>query len=91
LSFSDSSVIEGLAYQLGISQCRSKKRHRVVVFRDHDGHKIRVRTNFRHVSIKMIAEMYQVRWSIEVFFRWINVPTLFGTSENAVYNLHFAP
>ncbi|WP_420874634.1 transposase [Paenibacillus polysaccharolyticus] len=33
--------------------------------------------------------MYKARWQIEVFFRWIkqnlNVPTLFGTTENAVY------
>ncbi|MBN6187683.1 hypothetical protein JQN58_12300 [Aneurinibacillus sp. BA2021] len=30
------------------------------------------------------------RWAIEVFFRWIkqhlNIPTLFGTTENTVFN-----
>ncbi|MCM3338012.1 transposase [Paenibacillus sp. MER TA 81-3] len=33
--------------------------------------------------------MYKACWQVEVFFRWIkqhlNVPTLLGTSENAVY------
>ena len=36
----------------------------------------------------------QARWGIEVFFRWIkqhlNVPTLFGTTENAVFNQLYA-
>jgi IS4 transposase len=38
--------------------------------------------------------MYKARWSIETFFRWIkqnlNVPVLFGTTENAVFNQLFA-
>ncbi|MFC6652702.1 transposase [Paenibacillus rhizoplanae] len=38
--------------------------------------------------------MYKARWGIEVFFRWIkqnlNVPILFGTTENAVFNQLFA-
>ncbi|WP_155271720.1 transposase [Paenibacillus polymyxa] len=37
--------------------------------------------------------MYKARWQIEVFFRWIkqhlNIPTLFGTTENAVYGQLF--
>lgn len=38
--------------------------------------------------------MYKSRWAIESFFRWIkqnlNVPVLFGTTENAVFNQLFA-
>ena len=38
--------------------------------------------------------MYKERWAIESFFRWIkqnlNVPVLFGTTENAVYSQLFA-
>ncbi|WP_407672951.1 transposase [Paenibacillus profundus] len=41
------------------------------------------------VTAEQIAQMYKACWQVEVFFRWIkqhlNVPTLFGTSENAVY------
>jgi hypothetical protein len=37
---------------------------------------------------------YKARWGVELFFRWIkqnaNVPRLFGTTKNAVYNQLFA-
>ncbi|MFB6367567.1 transposase [Paenibacillus elgii] len=46
------------------------------------------------VTVEQIAQMYKARWQIEVFFRWIklhlNIPTLFGTTENAVYGQLFA-
>jgi IS4 transposase len=46
------------------------------------------------VSAEQIADMYKARWGIEVFFRWIkqnlNVPVLFGTTKNAVFNQLFA-
>ncbi|MFZ3589256.1 transposase [Bacillus sp. DJP31] len=39
-------------------------------------------------------DMYKARWRIETLFRWIkknlNVPVLFGTTENAVFNQLFA-
>lgn len=91
---SDSNVIVDFTCQLGTKQCRSKKRHRVVIFRDAHGKEIRVVTNIFDVSAEKIADMYQERWAVEVFFRWIkqylNVPTLFGTTKNAVYNQLFA-
>ncbi|WP_420832582.1 transposase, partial [Paenibacillus periandrae] len=46
------------------------------------------------VSAEQIADMYKARWQIEVFFIWIkqhlNVPTLFGTAENAVFGQLYA-
>ncbi|MGG3957350.1 transposase, partial [Bhargavaea massiliensis] len=91
---SDSNVIADFTCQLGTKQCRSKKRHRVVIFRDAHGKEIRVVTNVFDVSAEKITDMYQGRWAVEVFFRWIkqylNVPTLFGTTKNAVYNQLFA-
>ncbi|WP_410515232.1 transposase [Paenibacillus sp. BR2-3] len=37
-----------------------------------------------------MASIYKLHWQIEVFFRWIkrhlNVPTLFGTTPNAVFS-----
>ncbi len=49
----------------------------------------RVATDWMQVTAEQIAQMYKASWQIEVFFRWIkqhlNVPTLFGTTENAVY------
>ncbi|KYD23974.1 hypothetical protein B4113_2862 [Geobacillus sp. B4113_201601] len=63
-------------------------------FRDAHGKEIRVVTNVFDVSAEKMADMYQERWAVEVFFRWIkqylNVPTLFGTTKNAVYNQLFA-
>jgi IS4 transposase len=85
----DSSVLRDLTCQLGTPQCRSVKRHRVVIFRNFEGREIRVVTDLMGVTAEQIALMYKARWQIEVFFRWIkqhlNIPTLFGTTENAVY------
>lgn len=89
-----SSVIRDMTCQLGTAQCRSKKRHRVVIFRDFEGREIRVVTDLMGVTAEQIALMYKARWQIEVFFRWIkqhlNIPTLFGTTENAVYGQLFS-
>ncbi|WP_309143465.1 transposase [Bacillus sp. V3B] len=42
----------------------------------------------------LLNEMYKSRWAIESCFRWIkqnlNVPVLFGTTKNAVFNQLFA-
>lgn len=59
------------------------------MFDDGHGREIRAVTNLLGTSPEQIADMYKAHWKIELFFRWIhqhlNVPTLFGTSENAVY------
>ncbi|RLQ03975.1 transposase, partial [Geobacillus stearothermophilus] len=90
LPSSSSSVQADFTFQLGTKQSRSTKRHRVVIFRDANGRDIRVVTNLFHASAETIADMYQQRWTVEIFFRWVkqylNVPTLFGTTDNAVYN-----
>jgi hypothetical protein len=90
----DSPVIRDITCQLGTPQCRSQERHRVVIFRDFEGREIRVVTDLMQVTAEQIAQMYKARWQIEVFFRWIkqhlNIPTLFGTTENAVYGQLFA-
>ncbi|MDQ0494871.1 IS4 family transposase [Paenibacillus brasilensis] len=90
---SDSTILRDITCQLGTPQCRSKRRHRVVMFRDFEGRVIRVVTDLMQVTAEQIAQMYKARWQIEVFFRWIkqhlNIPTLFGTTENAVYGQLF--
>ncbi|MNW40922.1 Transposase DDE domain protein [compost metagenome] len=93
LQKTDSSVIRDITCQLGSPQCRSRQRHRVVMFGDFEGREIRVVTDFMRVTAEQIAQIYKARWQIEVFFRWIkqhlNIPTLFGTTENAVYGQLF--
>ena len=46
------------------------------------------------ITAKELAGIYKSRWAIESFFRWIkqnlNVPVLFGTTKNAVFNQLFA-
>ncbi|UQZ86373.1 Transposase DDE domain protein [Paenibacillus konkukensis] len=90
----DSPVIRDITCQLGTPQCRSKHRHRVVIFRDFEGREIRVVTDLLGITAEQIALIYKARWQIEVFFRWIkqhlNIPTLFGTTENAVYGQLFS-
>ena len=55
---------------------------------------MRVVTNLMDVSPEAIADMYKARWRIETLFRWIkqnlNIPVLFGATENAVFNQIFA-
>ncbi|WP_342428224.1 IS4 family transposase [Paenibacillus sp. FSL L8-0158] len=92
--FNDSSVIRDITCQLGTSQCRSEMRHRVIIFCDFEGREIRVVTDLLGITAEQVAQIYKARWQIEVFFRWIkqhlNIPTLFGTTENAVYGQLFS-
>ena len=89
-----SNVIADFTFTLGTPQNQTDARHRVVEFTDYEGKVIRVVTNLWDVTAEEVADMYKSRWGIETFFRWIkqnlNVPTLFGTTENAVFNQLFA-
>ena len=90
----NSNVINDYTCRVGTAQKRSVHRHRVVEFTDYEGKLIRVVTNLYHVSAEMVANIYKARWGVELFFRWIkqslNVPRLFGTTKNAVYNQLFS-
>ncbi|OXS64674.1 IS4 family transposase [Priestia filamentosa] len=89
----DSNVTDDFTCILGTPQKQTKTRHRVVQFTDHEGKEIRVVTSLMNVTAEEIADMYKSRWAIESFFRWIkqhlNVPILFGTTPNAVFNQLF--
>ncbi len=90
----DSPVIRDITCQLGATPSRSKECHRVVTFMDKKRREIHVVTNLMNVAPEVMADVYKARWKIESFFRWINqnlnVPVLFGTTENAVFNQLFA-
>lgn len=56
-----SNVMRDFTCWLGTPQSRSKKRHRMVFFTDHEGHEIRGVTSLLHVSVEAIAGMYKAR------------------------------
>jgi hypothetical protein len=90
----DSNVTADFTCTLGTPQKQTEKRHRVIQFTDHEGKEMRVITSLMDITAEEIAGMYKSRWAIESFFRWIkqnlNVPVLFGTTKNAVFNQLFA-
>jgi Transposase DDE domain len=89
-----SNVTADFTCTIGTDQKRTERRHRVVQFIDHEGKGIRVVTSLLTITAEEIAGMYKSRWAIETFFRWIkqnlNVPVLFGTTKNEVFNQLFA-
>lgn len=58
----DSLIIRDITCQLGTPQCRTEKRHRVVIFQDFKGREIRVVTDLMQVTAEQIAQMYKARW-----------------------------
>lgn len=89
----DSNVMADFTCTLGTSQKQAEKRHCVVECIDYEGKMMCVVTSLMNVTAGEIADMYKSRWAIESFFRWIkqylNVPILFGTTPNAVFNQLF--
>ncbi len=62
---------------------------RVVKFTDPDrGKRLVFLTNNFHLPARTIADLYRLRWRVELFFKWIKqhlrIKAFFGTSENAV-------
>ena len=61
---------------------------RRVVVRDENGKRIAFLTNNTSLAPEKIAELYRLRWQVELFFKWIKqhlrINAFFGTSENAV-------
>jgi transposase len=55
--------------------------------RENNRHLVFLTNNF-HLPALMIAQLYKLRWQVELFFRWIKqnlrIKSFYGTSENAV-------
>ena len=87
-------MTDDITCTIGTPPKQTKKRHRVVQFTDYEGKDMRVVTSLMDVTAEEITAMDKLRWAIESFFRWVkqnlNVPVLFGTTSNAVFNQLFA-
>jgi Transposase DDE domain/Domain of unknown function (DUF4372) len=61
---------------------------RRVVVKNDDGKRITLLTNNTGLAPATVAELYRLRWQVELFFKWIKqhlrIKAFFGTSENAV-------
>lgn len=76
-----------------LSGAASRKKYpgklRMVTYRDQETNEIHVflTNNFR-LAARTIADLYQSRWQIEIFFKWIKqnlkIKSFLGTSKNAV-------
>lgn len=88
-----SNILDDFTCILGTPQKQTKQSHRIVDFCDHEGKEICVVTNLMNITTEEMANMYKSHWAIESFFRWIkqnlNVPVLFGTTKNVVFNQLF--
>ena len=93
LKSEDSKISKDFTCYLGNEYIRTENRFRIVCFEDYKGKTIQVCTNIKNIDSDRIAEIYKARWNVECFFRCIkqnlNVKTLFGTTENSVYNQLF--
>lgn len=63
---------------------------RLVEYKDDQGRKYRVVTNRWDISPETVAEIYRLRWKIELFFKWIkqhlNVKKWFSHKPEAIWN-----
>lgn len=86
----DSPVFSDEMVVIGTPQNRSENVFRLLKLHDTKGNELHLLTNRFDIDADEIAETYQSRWAIELFFKWmkqhLNIKKFFGHSEQAVHN-----
>lgn len=89
----DSSVLSDQMVLIGTTQNRAENAFRLLRVRDTKGNDLQLITNRFDIDAEGISQMYQSRWEIELFFKWIKqhlcIKKFYGQSEWAVQNQIF--
>ncbi|WP_335871399.1 IS4 family transposase [Bacillus sp. 2205SS5-2] len=78
---------------IGTTQNRAENVFRLIKVNDSKGNELHLITNRFDLSAEEISDMYESRWAIELFFKWIkqhlNIKKFYGQSEWAIHNQVF--
>lgn len=89
----ESFVISDETVILGTQTNKMKSQLRIIKTKDLNNKPISILTNLFDKSAEEIADIYRLRWKIELFFKWLKqhckVKTFYGKSANAVENQIF--
>lgn len=89
----DTSVLSDQMVLIGTTQNRAENDFRLLTVMDSKGNERHLITNRFDLSAEEISEMYQSRWAIELFFKWIkqhlSIKKFYGQSEWAIQHQVF--
>ncbi|QLK85577.1 transposase [Staphylococcus sp. 17KM0847] len=84
------NVLSDQMVYIGTPQNRSENPYRLLKVYDHSGKLFLIITTRFDLSPEEIADIYQSRWAIELFFKWVkqhvNIKKFYGHSQTAVTN-----